>query len=271
MRIHRAFALVVAGLGLLVPCSAADARAEEPVSLSNLSLEVMALQMLHRFEMTPEQLAALRRLAPITAAKSSEHEAGKGGDPLRQALVDLRDALVRGAEERIGTLEEQLDELQNADDTDLDDVVELTPMARRRAAVVLQALSPRQVGAFLNSADELPDPLERLLNAIDQARQLDSDSWQELTEEVVEELSWQLGGLDPERGKRAGERVEQLLKAVRAAKDLVRRRPEFEQSARQLVGQVLPTVVLHNYAEHALAELLSNPLLAAALDARMGK
>lgn len=46
-----------------------------------------------------------------------------------------------------------------ADETDLDDDIELTPTARRRATEFLQSLSPRQVAAFIAAVPDVPDPL----------------------------------------------------------------------------------------------------------------
>ena len=252
--------------------SRSDAADVKRLSLSNLSLEVAALQTMHRFQMTTTQLEALQKLAAETAPKPVVRQDGKGSARLRQALIEMHDALVRGDDDRIDRLEEQLDDLLDADETDLDDDVELTAAARRRAAEVLLSLSPRQLGAFItNLTEELPDPLARLLGALDLVGKLKDDQWKELCEEIVDELSWQLGGLDAERNRFVVERVGQYLKTVRSlsANELRKQRPELEKAARQFVGQVPPAAVIHNLAEHALAELLSNPRLTAALDARL--
>jgi len=65
--------------------------------------------------------------------------------------------------------------------------------------------------------------------------------------------------------------VEAFLKTahVMREREPKKQRPELEKAARQFVAQVPPTQVLHNVAEHTLAELLSNPRLVAAFDARL--
>lgn len=259
-------------------CRAADPKPKEPSndqqSLSSLSLEVTALQTLHRFQMTAEQMTALRKLAVDISSKSAKRGEGKGTDKHRKALLDLREALIKNDDDRIEDLEEELAELLEDEDAEFDDHVGITSAGRRKATELLNSLRPAQVVAFYNyAAEDLPNPLETLLSALEVVEESKDAEWKELTEEIIDELSWQLGGLDPERNRFVGDKVEQYLKKVRSTKpkDLEKQRPELEKIAKQFVGQVLPTVVLHNLAEHTLAELLSNPRLIAALDARLEK
>ncbi len=257
-------------------CQAADPKtpARGEASIAELSLEVTALQSLHRFQMTTEQLTALRKLASTTVAKASAPRSGMGTEAHRKALLELRAALLDGKNERIEELEEDLADLLEKEDADFDDQVSIVPAARRKAPEVLQSLRPAQLAAFFNAAaDDVPDPLETLLAALEVAGDYKDAEWKELTAEIVDDLGWQLGGLDPERSRFIAVKVEQYLKKIRAlsGKELERQRPELERQARQFVAQVAPTVVLHNFAEHSLAELLSNPRLTAALDARLEK
>ncbi len=48
-------------------------------------------------------------------------------------------------------------------------------------------------------------------------------------------------------------------------------RDDLDKEARKVVGDVGPTDVIRHYMERALAELLSNPRLGAAVEARRGK
>ncbi len=274
----------IVALGLLLACLAGSAAtpqlvADEPKSteamaLSDLSMEVSALGALYRFEFTPVQLEALRRIAAETAQKGGGREEGKGSAALRQGLSDLRSALLteKPDEERVSDLEEKLVDLHNADDTDLDDTVEITEAARRRAPDLLRVMSPRQVTAYLSDLGEaLPDPLERLLEAVDKAAQLSDAEWKDLSEDIADEVSWLLGGLDKKKAALVRLKVNQWLSGLRSLKDKDRqhKRPELEKAARLFVAQVPATAILHNIAEHALAELLSNPRLSVALDARL--
>jgi small-conductance mechanosensitive channel len=267
--------LVSAVLGLTI----VESRAADPakMSLNDLSMEVEALLALQRFDFTAAQLQAVRKWAPETSQKPSKREEPKENAKLRQALIELREELVKMEpdDDKVADLEERLTDLKDAEDTDLDDDVEITDGARKRTPELLRLLSPRQVTAYLNErAEDIPDPLDVLTEAMDQASELNDAEWKELFDEIVEELSWVLGGLDKKRAKAAGDSVERWLFQVRAAaklRALTKQRPELEKAARLLMLQVPPTIVLHNFVEHSMAELLSNPRLAAALDSRSSK
>ena len=205
-------------LGWYLAPSGSCAQSDKP-SLTDLSLEVAALQTLYEFKMTLAQMEALRKLAPQTAPKSSTRDAGKGSDKLRKALTDYREALLKGDnEDHITQLKESLDALREAEKASLDDDVDLTDAARRRAPEVLRSLSVKQVSAYLNEY-EVPDPLERLLEALDKVTTLKDADWQELSEEIVDEVSWLMAGLDVKKGKLIAGKVDQFLVQVRNLKD----------------------------------------------------
>ena len=77
--------------------------------------------------------------------------------------------------------EERLADLLDQDDFDLDDAVTLTAGARKRTADFLQSLSPRQTGAFVVAGDDVPEPFERLREALDVAAKTDDADWKEIT------------------------------------------------------------------------------------------
>ena len=62
----------------------------------------------------------------------------------------------------------------------------------------------------------------------------------------------------------------QLLIQVRALTEdeFKAQRGEWEKAARQIIGEVSPFEVMRHQLEYALAELLSNPRLEAALELR---
>jgi hypothetical protein len=245
-----------------------------PSSLIDLNLEVQALLLLHKFDLTPAQLGALRKVATTAASKEVARRSDKGSGPVRQVLIDLRGALLKDKrdDDRISELEEKLADLKDVED--LDDDVDITANARRRASDVLRLCTPRQVTNYLSDfADTLPDPLERLLEALDKAAEVSDAEWKRLREDVVDEVSWLMGGLDPKKAKLIGDKVDKWLGQVRSLKDtdFKKRRPELEAAARVFVAQVPPTAVMHHIAERGLAEMLSNPRLIAAIDARLEK
>ena len=249
-------------------CLAADPKTKD-VSLSQLSLEVSALQTLHRFQMTSEQLAALKKLTVETVPRNDTRMDGKGSEKVRKALADLRAALIQKDDEKILDLEDLLSDTLGKEEADLDDHLRITPAAKKRAVELLHNLKPHQVAAFYASQiEELPDPDEELLGVLDIVGKLKDDQWKEVAENLADEISWQLGGSDSVRSRLVRERVDQYLKKVRSlnAKDLAAQRGELEKMVRQFISQFPSTAILHNYAEHHLAEMLSNPRLSAALE-----
>src|SRR5262249_3787692 len=229
---------------------------------------------LYLFEFTPAQLRALQKLAPETAAEAAgPREAPKASEAYRQALAKLREALVKPEDdERIAKLLEELDDLREKEDPHLDDAVDLTEAARERTSGVLKLLSARQVMAYLTSlGDEVSDPLEILLETLEEVRGLDAAEWKELRQTVGPQVGSLVAGLDAERAQQVSDRVVQWLIRVRAMSDdeFKKERDELEEEARKIVGDVGPTEVLRHVVEQALAELLSNPRLEAALEARL--
>ena len=108
---------------------------------------------------------------------------------------------------------------------------------------------------------------------MNKVRGLKDEQWKQLRDEVSEEVARLVAGLDTEKAGHVSDRVVQLLIQVRALKDdeFKKERPELEKTARQIVGEVGPLDVLRHAVERSLADLLSNPRLAAAIDARLKK
>jgi hypothetical protein len=264
--------LLLAGLLLGVPSGAAEeAKANEP-TLSELFLEIEVLRTLHHFNLAPEQLRAIRALAGETADKFRPR-LGKGSKEFRQVLVELRAALVDATSaERIDALEEKLDALLNEEAPELSSDYEITHDARVRTPEVLRLLRPPQVAGYLALfADDVADPLESLLASFDRVRRAGDDEWEDLRDDLAYEIAWLLAGANPQKSDHVNNQVSDLLDRVRtlSAADFKSQRPELEKKARSLAAIAGPTDVLRNYLEWSLAEMLSNPRLAPALDARL--
>jgi hypothetical protein len=245
-----------------------------PQSLNDLSLEVTALHTLYLFQLTPEQMRALQKLAPETSVEGGgAREAPKASEAYRKVLAKLREAFVKPEDdEHINKLLDELDDLREKEDPQLDDAVDITEEARKRAPEVLKQLSARQVMAYLGSlGDEVTDPLETLHEALDEVRGLKDDEWKELRQTVGPQVGALVAGLDAEAAQRVSDRVVQWLIRVRALSDeeFQKERGELREEARKIVGDIAPTDVLRHFVEHGLAELLSNPRLEAALQARL--
>jgi hypothetical protein len=244
-------------------------------SLNDLSLEVAALQGLRLFQMTPAQMKRLRRVAAETVDDTGARQPAVASQDYRRALVDLRNGLAGGADDdRITELQKKLDSLADDETPELDDGIEITDAARQQTPRLLQELSASQVAAYIASyGDDFPDPVEGVVNALRRVRGLKDEEWKQLRGELSEDVGRLVAGLDFERGGKISDQVVQLLIQARALKDdeFKKQKPELEKSARSLVGQTGPFRVIQNTVELSFAELLSNPRLVAAIDARLKK
>jgi hypothetical protein len=273
---HQRVAVVLAVLaaGLWAGRSAAaDGPKKNQPTLTDLSLEVAALQTLHEFKFTPAQMEQLQKLAKETAEKPRRRKAGQGSEDFRAALASLHQALVDDLDDdMIDNLEEQLDGLRDAEGPELDDEVEVTAAARQRAPEVLRGLSPSQVAAYVAANnDEIQNPLERLTDALGKVGGLKPAKWKALRDEVSEEVGRLVAGLDENKSTKVADQVVALLTKARGfkAEEFKKQRPALEKEARRLVGDVHPVEVLRHTAEYALAEMLSNPRLGEALKLRL--
>jgi hypothetical protein len=245
-----------------------------PASLNDLSMEVAALHVIHQFHFTPDQLQLLRKMARETSQEREIRQVPRASDKYKGLLTDLRSALVSGNEEKMDKLQQELDKLRSAEPAELDDGIDITDAARREAPRLLRLLGPRQIALHLSYyGDQVPDPAAVLESAIDKVRDLKDKDWKQLREEISDQVGPLVVGLDVEKAGQVSDRAIQLLIEVRALskQDFERRRAELRKQAREIVGDTSPFDVLQHLVEQALAEMLSNPRLASALNAREQK
>lgn len=239
--------------------------AEELVSLK---LEVDALEKLYHLELNERQLSAFVKLAKNTAAKAPDAREVQANAEYREVLKSLHAALLSQDEGRIETLSDKLDALQEKEAISIDDEFEMTDAALAAAPQAFRLLSAAQIVAYLAALDdEVPDPVERILSALEEGAKLTEDEWKEMRDETAEEVSWLVGGFNTENAARAKKAVMALLDRGHRfqAEELTKQWPGLEKAAHQLVGNVSSLVVLQHYMERELAELLSNPRTATAL------
>jgi len=269
----RALVAAAACLGVLPPATAGEPRKPSNQALNDLNLEVEALQTLHALQATRAQMQKLRRLAKETADKPPAREAAKVSDRFRKTITDLRDALVANRdEERINQLNDKLEQLRDKEQPELDDDIDITDAARDEVPGVLRALTPAQVAGYLGAnADTIPDPLGRIEEALGKVRGMKEKEWKETRDQVGEDVGQLLAGLDMDKAEQVKADVGQLLIVARGLKDedFKKERPGLLKKARRIVGDLGPIDVLRHVMERHLAELLSNPRLGAALDARL--
>jgi hypothetical protein len=266
-------AALLLGAGVLTAGLKADQPGKPAApSAHDLYLETQALRTLYHFKLTPEQMQDLRKVTRETAGPARARDKVQVSDEYREVLTDLHDALVdANDDERIDQLEERLDELDAREEPGLDDV-EVTAAARRLVPGVVRQLKLPQIVAYLAYEDEdAVDPLDRLLDALEGVRGLKPARWKEVRDDVADKVAWLVAGVDADRADRVSDRVIALLSKARGLSnaEFKARRADLEKEARGVRGNVPPGQVLQHVVEHALAEMLSNPRLGAALAARL--
>jgi hypothetical protein len=265
-------ALLAAGLGADDKKSPADARnivkGKAAQELVSLKLEVDALEKLHHLELNAKQLQSMLTLAEKSAAKAPAVQEVHAGAEYQQTLKSLHDALLAQEVDRIRELSDKLDELHEKESVSIDDTFEMTEASMAAASQAFKLLSAAQIVAYLASLeDEVPDPAERLLSALEEGAELGDDEWKELRDGTAEEISWLVAGFKTETAVRVKKTVTDWLDRNHRFKgaELTKQWPALEKGAHQLVGNVSSLTVLQHYMERELAELLSNPQTASAL------
>jgi len=237
-----------------------------------LALEINVLRTLYYLKATPEQVQAIQKLAKETAGADKKRERGKVSKEYHQLLVDVRDALAQDDEERVEELEDQLEELTIAEAPELDEAVDLTEAARKHAPKLLKQFRAHQVAGFLGMhADQIDDPLEKLQDALGKVRGWQLAEWKEKRDALGETIGLLVGGVDRAKAEKARDAAIDLLAKVRTMKEAEydEKRAELEREADRIAGKLGPTDVLRHFVEHELAEMLSNPRLSAAVEARL--
>ena len=266
--------IVLAGLlAALVslPLTADDKpKKDAGVSASDLSLEITALRTLFNLRATPEQMKAIGKLAKETAQKPKKRKDDASAD-YRKLLAELRDALAEDDDDRVESLDDQIDERFADNAPDLDDQIELTAAARKRAPEVMRLLKAPQVADYIAIiAADVTDPLDRILNSLDKVRSWKFDEWKDKRDDLGEEIGLLVAGVDKDKSGKVSKDVIALLARARTLNEdnYKKQRPELVKRARRIVADMGPTDVLRNLVEYALAELLSNARLEQALKRR---
>lgn len=233
--------------------------APHPLDVNRLSMEYKALRTLRNLEATPAQLSEIARLAKTTIGNAGKREPAKAANAYIDTLKELREALVKNNEEKMETLQEKLDELREKDPPDLDDEIDITDAAEMEVQRLLNMLSPQQVLAYGESlGDDLPDPVQLILDGIEEGRELKKEEWEATRDELAEKISWLVCGLNGENALKLEEQVSTFLDRTHAGQGKTGGR---EVEIRKLLGSPGPFVLLNNILEHDLAMLLSNARL----------
>jgi len=239
------------------------------LSLGELALEMQALRMIRTLNLSPDQIKQLQKLVHETAMPSRERK-GKASPEFRKVLLNLRDALAFDDEDSIDSLGEQLDQLNESEKPEIDDGVEVTDAARKAVPSVVKHLKVTQFVAYVTLvADQVVDPADELKERLDKVRLLSLAEWKEQRDEIADGVAKLLAGVDTKRAEKTRDQVIAILCQARtlSEEDYKKKRPNLEKEIDDLVEETGPTEIVKNIVQLALADLLSNPRLAAALDA----
>jgi hypothetical protein len=228
-----------------------DAKSKD---LNQASMEIDALKILNALDLTAAQSFSLAGLGD-GAADSRKREAAKASAKYRTALVALHAAQSKNDEEKIADAQGELEELAEEPDRELDDGIEITEEARKRAGKALTLLKPRQIAAF-TALISVTDPVEVLVDGLEDARAATEkeESRKNLANEVVEYVPAE----DVERVRKS---VLDFVKKIQdmSDDDFKKKQDGLEGTAGRAIGNVDPVSVLRRNLERAMAELLSNP------------
>jgi hypothetical protein len=229
--------------------------------------------VLHQLKTTPAQLKTLADLAATTASRPGPRKVIKLSEKYHKTLQAVRSALIEGDEEEIDKQFAALEELRESEEPEFDDV-EITAEARKAAPGLLRKFSARQLVAYLSaSGDDFPDPTEQLKKGLEQSRELKDREWRDYRDNLAYQVGWLCSGVNEAGETRVRDQVLALLNKASSldARAFKEQREQLETSAQEIVGKLSSTDVIRNYLERTVAELLSNPRLPAALEARQKK
>jgi hypothetical protein len=250
-----------------------DVPKDAELGLAELSMEVQALRTLYNLRLTTEQMKELAKYAKDTAEAPRKRNQGKASDEYRKTLTELRDALAAASDDdKIADLEDAYTELEEKEKPDMDDSVEATKAARKRAPDIFKKMRPSQLASYLGFlAEDVVDPVDVLLSTMKDIRAANSEEWKDRRDDLAEELGWLLGGVDEKKAQKVNDQVVEFLNKVKALSDdeYKSKQADLENEAGNLAGEVGPERVLRNRVERTFAELLSNPRLEAALAWRL--
>lgn len=239
-----------------------------PADLNDLSMRVTALETLYEFDFTIEQLNTLKALASDTAQKDARTPA-KGNAKLLQGFKDLHAALLKGDDDKIGELKDQLDELKDDDEVDMDDDVDPTDAARAKTPEFLKKIKASQIAAYLAvHAEELSDPAEQMIDSLTEQRSGDSDDPEGDAQDAADDIAHLVAGLDAGRGKEISDQVVAWFKANRELKEeeFNARKGSLDESAKKIVGELPAMTIISHWLDYEIATLMSNPQLGGAID-----
>jgi hypothetical protein len=298
-------ALGLAGLGLfsgsVVENLACRARADQdkparpkyhvsppPDDVNDLSMQVAALRTMYLLKASPDQAPelpdrnqfnaiAMCAQHPSTAQPPRDRSEAKVSKNYRKVLADLRAAFIVNNDGRVRELSNQLEELTKDDEPELDDAVEITNPARNNTHRLLLYYDANRTVPYLAAyGKEFPDPfflVLKSLGAVPKTTKPTADEWPSIRDFVIKEVSWQVGGLSLKKQQQVGAQIADFLDGAYKLSDAELKKGgapggKLKGPLGKIVNVADCTDIIRNVLQQDLAELLSNPQVLPAWNAR---
>jgi hypothetical protein len=257
-------------LTLLVLCAIGSAYAKSPKpvparqAVDELEYQVAAMKMLRDLDPSPEQLQAIAAAAKSSAGKPATIPAAPA--EYKAALSEYADALADGDDDKIDTAEDKVEDLRES--LKIEPLPDVTPTdgARAGADKIVALLTPAQLAGYVaEHADEVPDPVQTLLDAADQMRTAKPEELAGLKSEAVSQFAMLVAGVKPADAGPVESAAGAWLDQVKAMPDK-QYDAGLDERTRQIKAMtrdVDPFAVLRHWMDREMIDLLSNPQLAA--------
>jgi hypothetical protein len=236
-----------------------------------LEYQVAALETLQQFDLSPDQLRAIQKLASsVKPAKVADHV--KISDEYRNALSEYRKALLTGDEDKIADAEDKVSDIRDKDENATEPDIDATESAREAAPKLLAILHPSQVASYISEhSDDVPDPVQTMIDALDEGEGKTGDDYASIKSEAADQVAVLLAGIDPKAQEPIAKKVSDWIDSNHklSADELKNKRQSLEASAKEIVKQPDPIECLRHWLERDLADLLSNPELSESLSSRL--
>lgn len=248
--------------------SAAKPRAAHQPGGDDVETQVAAFGRLQELDLSPAQLKQLKDLvAQVEPGKVVGEE--KASDAYKAALTELRDALAGGDDEKIADAQEKVDTIREQEKLESGIEFEITDSARKQAAAAVSVLTASQLASYFSAhEDDVPDPLQTLMDALDDLPGKPADEYAAIRAEAAGQVALLLAGLDKTAQQPVAQKVGEWLDKAHAedGSKAAANRPAHEEAARQIVGHPDPFQVLRHWMEREMASLMSNPALPGAIE-----
>jgi hypothetical protein len=262
--------------GMLSAAQAADKTiAPPPGDVNALSMEVAVLRTLYLLKAAPHHLERIKTQYKDAAMKPRKRETADVTPEYKKTLIDLRAVLIAGDEDKINELSDQLEELAKDDDPDIDDAVDISDESRKLAPKLLNHFDANLVVHYLASyGKDFPVPfrmMNRTMRTDGKGKKPSPEQWKEIRAAVANDVAWQVAGLDLKEQVKVRDEVLKLLDRAYALsnEDLIKQQAELRSAIAKITGKATPLDVIRHVMEQDLAEMLSNPRLLSAVEARL--